>query len=114
MLGKPIDFAKHCKTPFGSYVQALHENNPTNTTAPRTLGCIYLHYLEQGDGAYELYNLATKKILTRRKYTELPIPDHVIQRVEEIARQDGMKPELVFHDRKGTVIRDDDFIAGVD
>ena len=114
MSGKPIDYNKHCKTPFGAYVQALHESNPTNTNAPRTIGCIYLRYLEQGDGAYELYNLSTKKVLTRRKYTKLPIPDHVIEKVEQIARQDGIKPELLFHDRKGTILCEDGFIAGVD
>ena len=42
LTGKSIDYDKQCKTAFGAYMQALHETNPTNTMAPRTIGCIYL------------------------------------------------------------------------
>ena len=41
MAGKALDYNKHCSTAFGTYVQASQENNPTNTTAPRTIGCIF-------------------------------------------------------------------------
>ena len=44
--------------------QALHESNPTNTMAPRTIGCICLCYLEQHDSGYELLNLTTNKTIT--------------------------------------------------
>ena len=37
---KPEDYKKYCKMSFGSYVQAVYETNPTNTTTPRTLGVI--------------------------------------------------------------------------
>ena len=113
VTGRPIDYNRHCKTAFGSYVQALHETNPTNTTAPRTIGCIYLRSTD--DKGYQLLNLSSKHVITRRKYTEIPTPQNVIDRVEQLAQQDGMKPDLHFLDRKGNLIRDDhDFIAGVE
>ena len=113
VTGKAIDYNKHCATAFGSYVQALHETNPTNTTAPRTIGCIYLRSLKN-DG-FELLNLSTKKIITRRKYTELPMPQNVIDRVEKLAKQDDIKPDPHFLDRKGEFVREEhDFIAGVE
>ena len=42
LTGKPLDYNKHFQIPFGSYVQANHEPNLKNTTAPRTLDAIYL------------------------------------------------------------------------
>ena len=32
----PLEYGKHCTVPFGAYVQASNETNPTNTNAPRT------------------------------------------------------------------------------
>ena len=42
LTGKPVDYSKYCKMSFVSYGQAVHENDPTNTTTPRTLGAICL------------------------------------------------------------------------
>ena len=114
VTGKDVDYEKQCKTAFGAYVQALHETNPTNTMAPRTIGCIYLRFLDSNDSGYELINLVTNKVITRRKYTEIPTLQNVIERVEQLAKQDGMRPELIFRDRKGRQLRDEsDPIAGV-
>ena len=114
MAGKPLDFERHCRVSFGTYVQALQENNPTNTTNPRTIGCIYLRSLDKENQGYELLNLTTNKVITRRRITKIPATDLVISRVEELATADGMKPDLVFADRKGTILLEDQFIAGVD
>ena len=46
MFGKQLDYNKHCKYSFGSYVQAQTEHNATNTINPRTIGCIFLRTLE--------------------------------------------------------------------
>jgi hypothetical protein len=37
-----LDYDKHCRYAFGTYVQAHDEPNPSNTNAPHTLDCIYL------------------------------------------------------------------------
>ena len=37
-----LDYDKHLKIPFGTYVQAFHEETPKNNNAPRTLDAIYL------------------------------------------------------------------------
>ena len=115
VTGKGIDYIKQCKTAFGAYVQALNETNPTNTMAPRTIGCIYLCYIEGHETGYELLNLTSGKLITRQKFTKIPTSQDVIERVEALARRDGIKPDLVFRDRKGRQLRDDaDPIAGVD
>ena len=52
-----LDYNKHCVVPFGTYVQANHETNPTNTNAPRTLDAIYLHPTDNIQGGHELMDL---------------------------------------------------------
>jgi hypothetical protein len=34
MTGRNLNYDKHCQVPFGAYVQANQENDPTNTQAP--------------------------------------------------------------------------------
>ena len=73
----PVDYTKHCKIPFGIYVQAIHETNPTNTMAPHTLDAIYLRALDTVQGGYELMNLKTGKPFTRCMVFEVPILQEV-------------------------------------
>ena len=56
-----LDYTKHCAYPFGTYVQAHTENNPTNKQEPRTLDCLYMRYV---DGGHELMDLRTGQLIT--------------------------------------------------
>ena len=40
--GTPLDYKKHCVTPFGTCVQANHESHPRNDNTARTIDCICL------------------------------------------------------------------------
>ena len=42
MKHQSLDWNKHCRYEFGTYVQANQDNLPTNTNAPRTVDAIYL------------------------------------------------------------------------
>ena len=42
-------------------------------------------------GGHKVLNLATKKIITRRKVTEIPTPNHIIKLVEALAQKDEVK-----------------------
>jgi hypothetical protein len=42
MTGTSLDYSKHCKVPFGAYVETHEENSPTNTMCERTRRAIYL------------------------------------------------------------------------
>ena len=90
VMGRTLDYKKYCKYTFGSYVQALHENNPTNTVNPRTIECIYLQTRYAEHTVHKLMNLNTGKIISRRKITEIPATEEVIARVEELAKGDKM------------------------
>ena len=75
---KPIDYNKHCKFSYGGYVQALQENNTTNTEAPRTIDAIFLQTLDNQQAGYLLMNLATGKTITRRKCWEISMTQNVV------------------------------------
>jgi hypothetical protein len=53
LTGTATDASKHCQIPFGAYVQANHEPNPTSTNAPRTIDCIYLRPFTNTQGPLE-------------------------------------------------------------
>ena len=117
----PIEYTKHCRFTFGSYCQALNENQPTNTPSPRTIGGIFLSVLDTAQGGHKLLNLATARIITRSRVIEIPITNDVIERVEMLVKRDGIQQDLKFKNRKGEVTPDTgdepcnvDLIAGVD
>ena len=41
-MGKVLEYKKHCKYEFGTYVQAHTQNNLTNIMEERTIDCVYL------------------------------------------------------------------------
>ena len=86
---------------------------PTNSMKERTIGCVYLSPLPNQQPGFRFLNLRTGKIITRQKFYEIPITQAVINRVEELAKKDGIKPVLTFQDRKGQVLMAD-LITGVE
>ena len=92
ITGRPVDYDKHCKIRFGSYVQASTQNEPTNTPKERTIDAIFLRTLDNIQGGYEVLNLKTGKPITRHTIVELPTPPEVIKRVEQLAANEGFKP----------------------
>ena len=79
ILGAPVlDYNKHCTIPFGAYVQAKHESEPTNDNTARMIDCIYLCPCNNLQGGHELMDLNSGWVITRRKVTEIPITKVVI------------------------------------
>ena len=109
-----LNYAKHCKFTFGSFVEASNEPNPTNTNDPHTLDCIYLRYNENDQGGHQCLHLATNRIVTRPKVTAVPITSAVIQQVKTIAAAEGMPEGLKIKNKYDVVLYDSAWIAGVD
>jgi Reverse transcriptase (RNA-dependent DNA polymerase) len=114
MHQKTLDYDKHCSIPFGAYVQAHTEPNPTNSQHPRTLDCIYLRYVDNNQGGHHLLDLRTGRTIKRRTVTNIPITQNVIDLVHEMARNDHMQNGLKIEARAGTILYDSTWIAGVD
>ena len=107
-----LDYNKHCKIPFGSYVQANHETNSTSSNVARTIDCIYLRPNNIIQGGHELMDLTTGRVITRATVKVIPLTDIIIRTVERMAEDQGFK-ELKFKNRYGHIYADVDQIAGV-
>ena len=58
-------------------------------------------------------SLRTGRLLSRRRWTALPMPREVIARVNHMGKVDGQPEILSFYDRKGNLLPDAE-IAGVE
>jgi hypothetical protein len=89
VTGTPLPDFNSMRLEFGSYVQLFDDHDPTNTPHARTLGAIALGPTGNAQGAYFFLSLASGSRLSRHRWTELPIPDTAIARVEALALHDG-------------------------
>jgi len=108
-----LDYARHCAVSQYAYVQAHDEPSPSNTLAQRTLDSLYVRPSDNTQEGHVLINLTTRSIITRRKITPVPMPDHVISAVEAWAKEDGLD-KLTINHKSGHIIYDSSWIAGVD
>ena len=111
VIGTLIDYNKHCKLEFGTYVQVHEEHD--NSMATRTTGAIALRPTGNEQGGYYFYSLTSGRVLNRNHWTALPMPAEVIDQVHVLAcRNTGnATPELMFTDRNGASLtnpEDDD------
>jgi hypothetical protein len=68
-----LDYNKHCLIPFGSYVQAHNEPEPSNSQFPLTLDCVYLRYMNNKQGGHKFLDLRTGSIIHCRVVTQVPM-----------------------------------------
>eukprot|EP00804_Cyclotella_cryptica_P023700 CCRYP_019316-RA/>CCRYP_019316-RA protein AED:0.38 eAED:0.25 QI:0/0/0/1/0/0/2/0/908 len=90
----------HCKTLFGTYCEVHDEPQPSNSMQPRTHATICMGPTAQGN--YKFYCLKTKQKLTRRRWSELPMPKSIIRKVHRHARVDKMQKGLRFSNRNNS------------
>jgi hypothetical protein len=96
-----LDFKKHCRALFGSYVEAHEKPNPTNGMITRGSPAIILGPTGNQQGTYKLMNLAIGKKTKRRQWTKYPMPDSIIKkRVKTLGVRAGLGA-FDFADRNG-------------
>jgi hypothetical protein len=105
VVGLELNFKKHCQLEFGQYVQTHEEHN--NSMASRTAGAIALRPTGNAQGGYYFYSLTSGRRINRNRWTSLPMPTDVIDRVRNLARQAQANLGLSFTDRHGQLILDD-------
>jgi hypothetical protein len=106
VVGMQLNFVKHCQLEFGEYVQTHEEHD--NSMATRTTGAIALCPIGNEQGGHYFYSLSTGRRINRNRWTALPMPNKVIERVHNLARQAKANLGLLFTDRHGTPIEDVD------
>ncbi len=97
-----LNFAKHCKAPFGSYCKSHGKPVPSNMMVSRTSPAIILGPTGNIQGTYKLLNLAMGKKIKHRQFTACPMPDSDKKKVEAMGKQQlpGM---FDFSDRNGVL-----------
>jgi len=94
MTGLTLDYTKHCWLEFGSYVQTHEDHN--NSMQSRTTGVIALRPTGNRQGGYYFMSLTTGRKITRNHWTELPMPQDVIDRVNALGRRSNAANNLTF------------------
>ena len=90
VTGKLLEYEKHCKYEFGTYIQDHTQNNLMNVMEERAIDCVYLHRNENDQGGHILLNLNTGKKITHGRITALPLPMVVREKVEKMADEQGI------------------------
>lgn len=88
VTGATADYQVHCRVPIGAYCETHDEPKISNTEMSRTTPAIALFPTGNAQGAYYFLSLVTGKRISRRNWTELPIPDDAIERVHELANNE--------------------------
>ena len=86
VTGNHINYSKHCRIEFGEYVQTHEEHD--NTMLPRTIGAIALRPTGNAQGSYLFFSLSSGRIIIRNRWTALPTPDDVIERIKTMGSID--------------------------
>jgi hypothetical protein len=89
VTGQPRPDISKFRLEFGEYVQVFDDFEPTNTPHARTMGAIALDPCGNAQGAYNFLSLATGALISRHRWTPLPLNDLAISRVEALAARDG-------------------------
>ena len=104
LTGCELEYPLHVRLEFGEYVQT-HEKHGNRMT-DRTLGAICLGPSGNSQGGHYFMCLSTGGRIIRDRWTDLPMPREVIQRVTEMGGQQGMPATLTFADRHGRELED--------
>ena len=102
LTGQQLSYKKHAVIEFGAYVQT-HEQH-SNNMEQRTMGAICLGPTGNQQGGHWFMSLSSGERVTRYRWTELPIPKEVIDRVSAIGRRQGMPSTITYADRHGREI----------
>ena len=92
--GRRLDFNNDCRLEFGSYVQTHEHPTRSGGMDPRTIGAICIGPSTGEHGYYKFVSLATWSVITRRSWTELPIPEEVIAHLCKKALEDDQHGKL--------------------
>ena len=106
VTGQKLDFKRHCRFQFGEYVQTHEEHD--NSMTSRTVGALALRPTGNAQGRFYFLSLSTGRVLNRLRMTALPMPDHVVDQVHCMARQQKANPGLLFRNQSVSSVNDGD------
>ena len=102
LTGRELEYDKHAVMEFGQYVQTHEEH--TNDMRQRTVGAICLGPTGNQQGAHWFMCLTSGQRIIRYRWTSLPAPREVLQRVEGMGAQQNMPTKITYANRYGDEI----------
>ena len=104
ITGFEVTYHHHVREKFGQYVQTHEEH--TNDMAQRTTGAICLGPSGNQQGGHWFLCLSSGARILRHRWTHLPMPREVIDRVNAIGIRQRMPSKLTYANRYGNEIED--------
>ena len=111
---KQINFLKELVFSFGDYGQGHQDFNPKSNNIPRTKDVIYLQSAQQLQRGHEVMDLATGELIKVVRFDKCMMTRMVVDRVEQLATQQGYKTLKFFNRKKEELFLEDiDLLAGL-
>ena len=85
---RKIDYKRDLRVGFGDYLQAWTPNHKTNTMHSRTNGCVALMPTGYVQGTVRCFQLHNGAVVNRDNFTVLPMSDHVVAHLNDLAARD--------------------------
>jgi hypothetical protein len=95
-----LDYKRHCRVVPGTYCKVHDEPLPSNTMVARTHEGIAVGPMGNLQGSVKFFCLKTNRILKRRSFTPLPMPDRVIKHVNYIGKREKQGCAFRFLNRR--------------
>ena len=98
MSPRQIIFGKKFKTPLckiGELVMAYDTTSDNKTTTPRAFYALYIGPDDGGTG-HQVFKLSNKRMIATPKCRHVPMPDNVIEIVNDLGKQDDMPNGIKF------------------
>ena len=99
MTCRKLNWKKHCKALFGSYVEAHEDPEVTNGMKGRTFASFFLGPTANWQGTSKVFDIITGKVKKLRTITKYPMPDRIIQLANEWGlrfQKEEKKEKLIF------------------
>ncbi len=94
-----LDFAKHCRLPFGTYCEIHNEPTPTNSMLTCSTPALVLSSTGNLQGTYKFFSLAMGKKVKQRAFTPYPMLDLVIRKVKVYGKSTALPGSFDFANR---------------
>jgi hypothetical protein len=109
-LGRKIDYKRDLRVGFADYCQVHTPNIIKNSMSARTEGAIALLPVGNLQGSVKFLSLTTLKVITRDYWNPLPMPEEVIQFLNNLALKQKRKlsKDPIFRLGSNTIIEDND------
>jgi hypothetical protein len=101
MLHWRLNYKKHCPVEPGTYCEVHDKPTPTNGMMPQTHKVIALGPIGNLQGSVKFYCINTGRVHKRRSFTQMPMLEHVIQRVNAIGKREKQGHTFRFLNRDG-------------